>query len=320
MKRAMPTLAFVAIAALLAASAPALARGPDLDFQRLSASLDHLAADPVLGQYALGQQARARDSLQRLKAADDDERTHFLYLAERRVDLAYASAQLQHAQQQFAQLQHEHDQIMLQASQQDAERTRRQLERERVQGMAAAEAARRLREQGQLYSQQAEQARAEAEKAKALAAAQARAAALSQKEAKVAEAAVAAMRSQLDHLKATQGREGMQMTLGDTAFAPGQSNLRPQARSHLGKLVQFVQSKPNQAIRIEGYTDSSGSTATNKTLSRQRAESVRDALVAAGVDAKRITVVGEGESNPVASNATADGRARNRRVVVILRK
>lgn len=303
---------------LLVMAGSAAARGPDLDYQRLSASLDHLAADPVLGDYASGQQAHARDTLQRLKTAGRKQRAHWLYLSERRVDLAYATAQLDAAQHKLDQLQREHAQIMLKASQRDAARTRHELEIQRMQNLAAAEEARRLQQQGEAYSQQAEQARAEAAQAKALAAAKTKAAKLSQKEARVAEAAVASMRSRLDHLTATQGSEGMQMTLGDTTFAPGQSNLRPEARSHLGKLVQFVQAKPEQHVRIEGFTDASGDADSNMALSKQRAEAVRDALVAAGVDAKRISVVGRGEAQPVASNADAAGRARNRRVVVIL--
>ncbi|MDN5923494.1 MAG: OmpA family protein [Xanthomonadales bacterium] len=307
-----------ALVLLLAVSSVAAARGPDLDYQRLSASLDHLAADVVLGDYATGQRAHARDTLQRLKMASSKQRAHWLYLSERRVDLAYASAQLEDARHKLDQLQREHAGILLEASQRDAARTRRELELQRMQNLAAAEQAKRLTAQGQAYSQQAEQARAEATQAQALAAAKTKAAMLSQKEARLAEAAVASMRSRLDHLQATQGREGMQMTLGDTTFASGQSTLRPEARSHLGKLVQFVQSKPNEHVRIEGYTDASGDAASNMALSTQRAGAVRDALVAAGVDPKRISVVGRGEADPVASNADADGRARNRRVVVIL--
>src|SRR5699024_7791137 len=125
-------------------------------------------------------------------------------------------------------------------------------------------------------------------------------------------------RQQMDHMQARRGAEGMQMTLSGVAFATGQTSLRPEAKSHLGKLVQFVQSKPGKRIRIEGYTDSSGNAAINQSISLQRARSVGQALVEQGVDASRISAVGMGETNPVASNSTPEGRAKNRREGVIL--
>ena len=71
-------------------------------------------------------------------------------------------------------------------------------------------------------------------------------------------------------------------------------------------------------IRIEGHTDSVGAAETNLALSEQRAMAVRDALVGLGVDASRVTTIGLGEDFPIASNDDAEGRARNRRVDVIL--
>lgn len=309
----------VALCVFGAVNTAAAASGPDLDAQRLSASLDHLAVDPVLGRYAQAERARARDTLQRLEQAGRKDRPHWLYIAERRVDLAYAAAQLEDAQHKYDQLQREHAKIMLAASRQDAERTRRELERQRIQNLAAQEETQRLQEQGQSYAAQAEQARAEAAQANKLAKSQSRAAALSRKQADLAEAAARALRASMQNLTARSGPKGMQMTLGDTAFASGRASLESGATRHLGKLVQFVQSSPDKPVLIEGYTDSSGSADRNKVLSRQRAESVRDALVAAGVKASRIQVAGHGEASPVASNNTAAGRASNRRVVVILK-
>ncbi len=308
------------LALLVASAAPAMAAKPDLDYQRLAASLDHLAGDPVLGQYAQAERARARDTLQQLHQAGRKQRAHWLYLAERRVDLAYAAAQLEDARHKYTQLQHEHDQIALEATRLEADRVRRELERQRIENLAAQEEAQRLQQQGQTYAEQAEQARAEAAQAKKLAESQSRAAALSRKQAELAEAAARALRASMQNLTAKSGPKGMQMTLGDVAFAPGQASLEPAASRHLGKLVQFVQSSPARPVLIEGYTDSSGSAQRNQELSRQRAESVRDALVAAGVKTARIQVTGHGEANPVASNDTASGRAQNRRVVVILKK
>ena len=71
-------------------------------------------------------------------------------------------------------------------------------------------------------------------------------------------------------------------------------------------------------IVVEGYTDSVGSDATNQKLSKDRAESVRAYLVSKGVPSEKITSVGKGEANPVASNDTPEGRANNRRVEIVV--
>ena len=71
---------------------------------------------------------------------------------------------------------------------------------------------------------------------------------------------------------------------------------------------------PNVAVRVQGHTDSIGTEAYNQGLSERRAESVRSHLIGRGVPASRLTAVGYGESQPIASNDTAEGRALNRRV------
>ena len=320
MNRLHALAAMTLLAALSAVSTPLRAADkPDLDYQRLSASLATLAQDPTLGRYALGEQARARAALQRLLGTSGKQRQHLLYLAEHRVAIAQTEAEVEDAQTKMAQLEREHDRILLEASRRDTETARKELERQRLQSMAANEEAQRLQAQGQAYAQQAQQSALEAAQATKLAAAQSQSATLAKKEAALAEAAVRAMRARLDTLTPTRGARGMQITLEDYAFAPGHAELRPEARGHLGKLVEFVQAHPGKPILIEGYTDSTGSAAGNLALSRQRAQAVADALTAAGVSAGRIRVAGRGEADPVASNATAAGRARNRRVVVILR-
>ena len=73
-------------------------------------------------------------------------------------------------------------------------------------------------------------------------------------------------------------------------------------------------------VRIIGHTDSQGSDAINNPLSKDRADAVRDYLVAQGVPATRISTAGRGEHQPIADNATAEGRAKNRRVEIFLRE
>jgi hypothetical protein len=193
----MKRLATIALIGLLALAGPALARQDDMDVNRLNSSLDQLAGDPVLGTYAQAEQALAHAAIARLEQASRSERPHALYLAERRVDLAKAAAQLQDAQGKLAQLDREHDQILLEASRREAEAARMELERQRMQYQMAQEEAARLQQQGMEASQAAEQARAEAERARKLAAAQSRVARAARKEAELAAQAARALRSQV---------------------------------------------------------------------------------------------------------------------------
>lgn len=78
--------------------------------------------------------------------------------------------------------------------------------------------------------------------------------------------------------------------------------------------VQILAQDPSMKVEIQGYTDNIGSESYNKKLSEDRANVVKNYLVAKGIDASRLQAVGYGESNPVADNKTADGRALNRRI------
>jgi outer membrane protein OmpA-like peptidoglycan-associated protein len=102
----------------------------------------------------------------------------------------------------------------------------------------------------------------------------------------------------------------------DFSFDSGQSRVKPEMRPVLQKFAQGLDA--SQRVRIVGHTDSSGSDAVNNPLSLDRAEAVRDYLVGQGVPATRVQVEGRGEREPVADNASLEGRARNRRVEIFL--
>lgn len=317
MKRlALVTLAL--LATILASTG--FSASKDVDWERLSRSLAQLSAEPNLGRLAAPEIERARAALLQLKEnGRGKKRAHLLYLAERRVDIAWARAQLVDLERQQTELAREHDRLLIAAARHDAEQARLELDRLRLQAQIRAEESERQAEDARLLGeQQTAAAQAEADQAKRLAEAQARETALARKEAELAGAAADALRVRLNNLRATRGSRGMQMTLEDVAFASGQSQLRPEARESIGKLVEFVQADPEKSIRIEGHTDSTGSANANQVLAQKRAEAVRDALAAAGIDAARMTTVGIGEDQPIASNETGEGRARNRRVEVIL--
>ncbi|MFC5742876.1 hypothetical protein [Dyella tabacisoli] len=186
-----------ALVLAFAASGAVHAAKDDLDVSRLSRNLDQLANDPSLGAYAQAEQARARDAINRLVQARSRDRAHALYLAERQVDLARASAQFQVTQIKLTQLEREHDQIVLEGSQRDAEAARRELERQRMQYQLMQEEAARLQQQGQEASQAADQARNEADQARKLAAAQSKVANAAKREAELAAQAARALRSQV---------------------------------------------------------------------------------------------------------------------------
>jgi outer membrane protein OmpA-like peptidoglycan-associated protein len=311
----------IALAALLlAASVASYAAKQDLDYERLRASLNALAADPALGNLAPAERALAEQAVQTLtdSSGGKTEHAHRLYVAERRVDIAYAAAQAVDAELRLAQLDRDHDRILLEASRREAETARMEAEKQRIQSMLQAEESDRLRAEGEENAQAAEAARAQAAQSQKLADAQAKEADLARKEAQLAELAAADLRGRLQNMRATRGAQGMQMTLDDIAFAPGRAALRPEAKASLGKLVAFVNRDPTKPIRIEGHTDSRGNANSNQLLSQKRADSVRDALIAAGVAANRMTSTGMGEDQPVADNETEEGRAKNRRVDVIV--
>lgn len=125
------------------------------------------------------------------------------------------------------------------------------------------------------------------------------------------------LEEQIVNLATAQTDRGLVMTLGDVLFDAGEARLKTSANRTVLKLVQFLQLNPRRTVRIEGYSDSSGKREENLALSRARAQTVADALIDLGVDARRIEVQGFGESFPVAENASAKGRAQNRRVEIL---
>jgi outer membrane protein OmpA-like peptidoglycan-associated protein len=101
---------------------------------------------------------------------------------------------------------------------------------------------------------------------------------------------------------------------GDILFDTGSAALKPEALDQIGKVGDILAKYSDDRVRIEGHTDSVGSTASNEALSLRRADAVKAVLTGRGVQEKQITALGMGESRPVADNGAADGRAKNRRV------
>jgi outer membrane protein OmpA-like peptidoglycan-associated protein len=107
--------------------------------------------------------------------------------------------------------------------------------------------------------------------------------------------------------------KGRKTVLRNIFFEFDSYKLKPESLIELEKLTEFMNDNPGIQIRINGHTDDIGGPAYNLELSEKRAESVSDYLIKSGIDSKRIRYKGFGETVPVASNETEDGRALNRR-------
>lgn len=103
-------------------------------------------------------------------------------------------------------------------------------------------------------------------------------------------------------------------------FETGSANLTENSETVLNDVATELKRYPELNIEIQAYTDSRGSDALNQKISEDRAQSVRTYLVNKGVSADKLSAKGYGEANPVASNETAEGRAQNRRVELIVKK
>jgi outer membrane protein OmpA-like peptidoglycan-associated protein len=104
----------------------------------------------------------------------------------------------------------------------------------------------------------------------------------------------------------------------DVSFDTGRADIKSNLRPILDQFASGLSSQPNTEVRIIGHTDNVGSDAVNNPLSLQRARSTRDYLTARGVSPSRVMVEGRGEREPVATNASPEGRAMNRRVEIFL--
>lgn len=110
--------------------------------------------------------------------------------------------------------------------------------------------------------------------------------------------------------------EPQKFVLEGVLFDHDKSTLTPAARRILDDAVRVMRNHPNVRYQISGHTDSDGSDAYNQALSLRRANAVRDYLIEQGISGYRLSTSAHGESMPVASNATKEGRAKNRRVEI----
>ena len=103
-------------------------------------------------------------------------------------------------------------------------------------------------------------------------------------------------------------------------FETGSATLTPGSQPQLRNIVEILRCYPNVTVKFGGYTDNVGDPASNQQLSQLRADNARQAVIAQGIDASRVEAQGYGQDHPVASNDTAEGRQRNRRIDIRVTK
>ena len=123
---------------------------------------------------------------------------------------------------------------------------------------------------------------------------------------------------QLQELNAKQTKRGLVITIGDVLFSSGKKDLRSGGMHNIAKLAAFLVQYPKYRVLIEGYTDNTGNAPANQTLSEQRADAVKIALIDKGIASDRIITRGYGKEFPVASNKNSSNRQLNRRIEIIL--
>lgn len=104
----------------------------------------------------------------------------------------------------------------------------------------------------------------------------------------------------------------------DILFATNSAALQPAVRNDLRTVAQSLRSYPGSTVQVLGHTDNTGSATLNYDLSQRRAGAVASELIAGGVEGSRLQTIGRGEDQPIASNLTPEGRARNRRVEIVI--
>jgi outer membrane protein OmpA-like peptidoglycan-associated protein len=244
------------------------------------------AAELSLAERALAQAERSwRDK------APDELVQHQAYLASQQSRVALATARYRTAEAKTATAREQRSRLLLEVR-----------EREAAEAKSRAEAAGLAEAAAQREAEEARRALAEE----------------SQKGPDLA-AELKRLQAQVAGLKTQQTERGWTITLrNELLFNGGASTLKPGAAPALDNLGRFLRDNPDRDIAIEGFTDSVGSSATNRQLSETRAQAVKEALIGRGIEARRIDARGYGPSFPVATNETPTGRQANRRVEIVI--
>ena len=304
--------------ALLAgcASAPKSPAGALAVRQQLS----QLQSNP---QLALLAPLAIKDAEQAVKLAEQPEKNtalaaHRVVMAERKVAIASTQAQTRLLELQRTELSQQRDDVRLDARTREANQARLDASNARSDAEQARLSARNAQADANDAQNATELAKRQAMLAsnrEQIALSDARSARL---QTDAANAEAVKLRDELTELNARPTDRGLVVTLGDVLFDTAQARLKNGSSIHLDKLAVFLNAYPERTAQIEGHTDDVGSDSANMLLSQRRADTVKAFLVTQGIAASRLGASGKGEAQPVVANVTAEARAQNRRVEVII--
>jgi len=271
----------------------------DPDVVRVRASLTDLESDPNLASRAPVAMHDAESAVAEAEQEHKDPAVtaHLVYIADHKVQIARANAQTSFAEDQRKAISEQNSQIQLDARTREADAAKRANSTLQADNVAANRRSSELQAQTDSANLRNDQLQAQSDSA-------------NQKN--------DALQAQLLALEAKKTDRGMVLTLGDVLFSTGRSDLKPGGTSKLDRLAAFLAQAPDRSVRIEGHTDNRGGQDMNQALSQRRADAVSAYLTGHGIDAGRVTAVGEGFSSPIADNKTEAGRQANRRVEVII--
>jgi len=266
--------------------------------------IDYRAAqsNPGVASYAPLEMKQAGEALEQANAAanqhDSTEKVDKLaYLAKQKIAQTQEVAKQKSAEAQVASSAKVRDQMRLDQRTNEADQAKSSAEQSKLAAQAAQVDASAAKRQAQEAQDQAAEA---------------------QRRTQEAQAHAAQLETQLADLAAKQTPRGVVITLGDVLFGTDLARLNSQGMRSAQKLANVLQGNPRRTVLVEGFTDSTGSSAHNQELSERRAGAVQTALLELGVSRERIAVHGYGESYPVAANDTAQARQLNRRVEIVL--
>ncbi len=285
------TLIAIAVTAALAAGCASAPQKP-AGSEQVRAKLTALQNDAALAAQAPVATKDAELAVTQAEIIQPDVAlaAHRVYIADRKVDTARALAETKAAEQQRTVLNEQSEKARLDARTHEADVAKSDAVTARAENAEQKVAA--------------TQARSDADAA--------------QLAANASERQASELQRQLEILQAKPTDRGLVLTLGDTLFATGKSELKSGASANLDRLSDFLTHYPDRTASIEGFTDNTGSEDSNQALSERRADSVKRYLVGRGVQSQRLNSAGRGENAPVGDNETPAGRQQNRRVEVVI--